>query len=366
MSEDADDEGKTFEPTEKKLREAAERGDLPVSREAALLGGLGATLVVCSLTLRDGAARLADTLAHLFEDPARWRLNDGADAADLLRLLMGAAASFVVPIFTIFLVAGLAVSFAQNAPSVVLDRIAPKFSKLSPATGLARLFGKAGAIEFAKSLAKLVIMGLVAALVLAAERETVADTIFVSPALVPDRVLTLLVKLLSGVASAFVIIGLADIAWTRVKWRKRMMMTRQEVKDEHKQNEGDPMVKAKRRSLALDRRRRRMMADVPRATLVIANPTHFAIALRYKREEGGAPVVVAKGQDILALKIREIAGHHGIAVIENKPLARSMYDLVEVGELIPPEFYKAVAEVIHYVQSRNTRRAPSPASTVMH
>ncbi len=145
-----------------------------------------------------------------------------------------------------------------------------------------------------------------------------------------------------------------------MKWRKRMMMTRQEVKDEHKQSEGDPAVKAKRRSLALDRRRRRMMADVPRATLVIANPTHFAIALRYKREEGGAPVVVAKGQDILALKIREIAGQHGIAVIENKPLARSMYDLVEVGELIPPEFYKAVAEVIHYVQSRDTRRPSIP------
>ena len=207
-------------------------------------------------------------------------------------------------------------------------------------------------------------MGCVAALVLASERDTVVDTVFVSPALVPDRILALLVKLLSGVTAAFLLVGVADIAWTRVKWRRRMMMTRQEVKDEHKQNEGDPMVKARRRSLALDRRRRRMMADVPRATLVIANPTHFSIALRYKREEGGAPVVVAKGQDILALKIREIAGQHGIAVIENKPLARSMYDLVEVGELIPPEFYKAVAEVIHYVQSRDARRpSSSPAVT---
>ena len=364
MSED-DDDGKTFEPTEKKLREAAERGDLPVSREAALLGGLGATLLVCSLTLRPGAARLADTLAHLFEDPARWRLDTGADAANLSGVLMGAAASFVVPVFAVFLAAGLAVSFAQNAPSVVLGRVAPKLDKLSPAAGLARMVGKAGAVEFAKSSAKLVIMGLVAALVLAAERDTVADTVFVSPALVPDRILALLVKLLSGVTAAFLLVGVADIAWTRVTWRRRMMMTRQEVKDEHRQNEGDPAVKAKRRSLALDRRRRRMMADVPRATLVIANPTHFSIALRYKREEGGAPVVVAKGQDVLALKIREVAGRHGVAVIENKPLARSMYDLVEVGELIPPEFYKAVAEVIHYVQSRDTRRPTSPVPTVM-
>ena len=365
MSEESDDDdGKTFEPTEKKLREAVERGDVPVSREAALLGGLGAMLVVCTLTLRDGAARLADTLAHLFEDPARWRLDNGADAGDLVGALVGAAASFVVPVFAIFLVAGLAVSFAQNAPSVVLDRIAPKLSKLSPIAGFGRRFGKAGAIDFAKSLAKLLVMGAVAALVLMSERETVADTIYVSPALVPDRILALLVKLLSGVTAAFVLVGIADLALTRVKWRKRMMMTRQEIKDEHKQNEGDPLVKAKRRSLALDRRRRSMMADVPRATLVIANPTHFAIALRYKREEGGAPQVVAKGQDLLALKIREIAGQHGITVIENKPLARSMYDLVAVGELIPPEFYKAVAEVIHYVQARDTRRPPSPALTV--
>lgn len=366
MSEGADDDSKTFEATEKKLQEAADKGDLPVSREAALLGALCATLAVCSLTLRDGAARLADTLGHLFEDPARWRLDNGADAGELIGVLMSAAASFVVPIFLIFVVAGLAVSFAQNAPSVVLDRIMPKLSKISPATGLSRLVGKAGAVEFLKSLFKLLAMGLVAGLILQSERASIADMLYVSPSVVPDRILTLLVKLLSGVTAAFFLVAIADYAWTRMKWRKRMMMTRQEVKDEHKQNEGDPAVKAKRRSLALDRRRRRMMADVPRATLVIANPTHFAIALRYKREEGGAPVVIAKGQDLLALKIREIAEANGISVIENKPLARSMYDLVEVGELIPAEFYKAVAEVIHYIQSRDRRGPTSPVPTVMH
>ncbi len=366
MSDSDDDDSKQFEPTEKKLREAIERGDMPVSREAALLGALGATLIVCSLMLRDGAAKLADTLAHLFEDPARWRINNGADASDMIGLLMGAAASLVVPIFVIFLVAGLAVSFAQNTPSVVLDRIMPKLSKISPAAGLSRLVGKAGLVQFLKSLVKIIVMGCVAGVVLNAERGEVADTLFVSPALVPDRMLSLMVKLLSGVTAAFLLVAAADYIHTRVSWRKRMMMTRQEVKDEHKQNEGDPHIKAKRRSLALDRRRRRMMADVPRATLVIANPTHFSIAIRYKREEGGAPLVIAKGQDLLALKIREIAGEHGIAIVENKPLARSMYDLVEVGEMIPPEFYKAVAEVIHYVQSRDKSRPPSPASTVMH
>ena len=365
MSDD-DQESKTLEPTEKKLREAVESGDVPVSREAPLLAVVAATLIICTLVLRDGAARLADALARLMEDPGRWSLKDGADAMLLFDVLAKAATSLLMPIFIIYLVAGLAVSFAQNAPSVVLDRIFPKLSKLSPAAGLKRLVGRQGLVEFAKSGFKLMAIGFVAFFVLKAEGQTVADTLFVAPAIIPDRILAILVKLLSGVGVAFLLVAAADLAWTRTTWRKRMRMSRQDVKDEMKQAEGDPLVKAKRRSLALDRRRRRMMADVPRATLVITNPTHYAIALRYKREEGGAPLVIAKGQDLIALKIREIATQHDIAIIENKPLARSMYDNVEVGELIPAEFYKAVAQVIHYIQSRNIRRSSSQAQTVVN
>ena len=366
MSDTEDQDSKTFEATEKKLQQAAQDGDLPVSREAGLLAALAATLIICSLVLRDGAARLADTLARLFEDPGRWSLKNGADALVLLNVLLQAAATFVVPIFVIFLVAGLAMAFAQNPPSVVLERIRPKLSKVSPSAGLKRLVGKAGFVEFVKSGFKVLALGLVAFLVLQSERDTVADTLFVSPAVIPDRMLTILVKLLSGVAAAFLMVAGADLMWTRMSWRKRMRMSRQDIKDEMKQAEGDPLVRAKRRSLALDRSRRRMMAEIPRATLVIANPTHYAIALRYRREEGGAPLVIAKGQDLLALKIREIAGQHEIAVVENKPLARSMYDHIEVGEVIPSDFYKAVAEVIHYVQSRNTRHSSSHPDTVMN
>ena len=159
---------------------------------------------------------------------------------------------------------------------------------------------------------------------------------------------------------AYAVLAAVDLVWTRVKWRRDLRMSRQELKDEMKQSEGDPLMKAKRRSLALDRRRRRMMAAVPRATLVIANPTHYAIALRYVREEGGAPVVLAKGQDLIALKIREIAEGAGIPVIEDKALARSMYDHVEVSQLIPAEFYKAVAELIHFLQARSPGRRPAP------
>jgi len=135
-------------------------------------------------------------------------------------------------------------------------------------------------------------------------------------------------------------------------------MTRQEVKDELKQVDGDPIVKARLRSLARDRQRKRMIAAVPRATLVIANPTHYAVALRYVREEGGAPLVVAKGQDLIALRIREVATEHGIPVIENKTLAQSLYRSVEVDKMIPAEFYKAVAEIVFFLLARQAQTRP--------
>ena len=350
---DEDHDEKTEEPTEKKLRDAAEKGDLPVSREAPLFAGLLATLVVCTLVLRDRAIDLADVLARLFEDPGRWALRNGADALLLFQVVAGAAGAFLLPIFIIFIVAGLAISFAQNMPSVVLSRIQPKLSKLSPMAGFGRLFGRRGFVEFAKGSAKLVIVGFIVFLLLRSERDTLTDALFAEPVGVPDRILGILIRLLSGVATAFVLLAALDMVWTRVGWRKRMRMSRHDLKEEMKQAEGSPLLKAKRRSLALDRSRRRMIADVPRATVVIANPTHYAIALRYIRHEGGAPTVIAKGQDLLALKIREIAAQNRIEIIENKLLARSMYDHVEVSQAIPTQFYKAVAEIIHFVNSRN-------------
>jgi flagellar biosynthetic protein FlhB len=149
-----------------------------------------------------------------------------------------------------------------------------------------------------------------------------------------------------------VILVVGDLVWSRFFWRRELRMTRQEIKDEHKQSDGDPIIKARLRSLARDRARKRMISRVPEATVVIANPTHYAIALRYVRTENQAPLVVAKGLDLVALKIRATAEKHGIPVVEDKLLARSLYDKVEVDQLIPPEFYRAVANVILYIMSR--------------
>ena len=365
MADDGGRDDKTELPTEKKLSEAIEQGNLPVSREAPLFAFLAASLLLCTLMLRDNAARLIGVLARLMDNPGGWALRNGADAANLGGAVAGAVATFVVPVFIVFILAGLAVSFAQNMPRVVLSRIAPKLSKLSPMGGLKRLLGRQGLIEFGKALFKIAVTLAIVAFVMNAQRDAVIDAIFVDPTGIPETILSLFVRLLSGVATAFVLLVAADLLLTRIAWNKSMMMSRQEVKDEFRQAEGDPMLKAKRRSLALDRARRRMMGNVPRATLVIANPTHFAIALRYVRDETAAPVVVAKGQDLVALRIREIAEQNGIAVVEDKLLARSMYDHVEVEQAIPPQFYKAVAEIIHFIMAKNNKTTSLERSRVM-
>ena len=354
---DGGDQEKTEQPTDKKVRDAIERGNLPVSREAPLFGFLAATLILCTLMLREGAAQLLDVLVKLMDDPGGWTLDNGADAFALGGAVVGSMATFMLPIVVLFLFAGLAASFAQHLPRVVLSRIAPQWSKLSPVGGLKRLLGKDGLIEFGKALVKLLIVTTVVAVVMSGARGAVLDALFAEPLGTPGLMLSLFTRLVSGVLAAFVVLVGLDLVLAKTRWHKNLMMSRQEIREEMKQAEGDPMLKAKRRSLAMDRARRRMIKDVPRATLVIANPTHYAIALRYVRSETAAPVVVAKGQDLIALKIREIAEANGIEVIEDKPLARSMYDHVDVAQAIPPQFYKAVAEVIHLISTKNTKKS---------
>ena len=298
-------------------------------------------------------------MASLFANPTRDPFATTADTVAVFRVAEVAAATFLGPILLLLAGAGLLAGMSQGLPRLVLDRIAPKWSKLSPAAGLKRLLGRDGQVEFGKNLFKFALVSGVVALILRGQSETLVGTLFYEPAQLGTLMLGLVARLLAGSLVAYALLAAGDLVWSRVKWSRDLRMTRQEVKDEMKQAEGDPLVKAKRRSLALDRRRRRMMAAVPKATLVIANPTHYAIALRYVREEGGAPVVLAKGQDLIALKIREIAEAAGVPVIEDKALARSMYDHVEVSQLIPAEFYKAVAELIHFLQARGTSRRPA-------
>jgi flagellar biosynthesis protein FlhB len=298
-------------------------------------------------------------LQTLIDQCGQFNISDGRNASALLAAVAAAAGAFALPAFILAALSGLIASAAQNPPRLIAERIAPKFERVSPGAGWSRIFSARGAAEFAKSLVKLGAVGLVVTLIVKGEIGAAFDVIVSDPANLADRLLAVSLRLVATIAAISGVLAAADLVWSRLHWKRDLRMSRQDVKDEQKQLLGDPLVKARLRSIALERSRKRMMSAVPTATLIIANPTHYAIAMRYTREEGGAPKVVAKGHDLIALKIREIAEAHDIPVIEDKALARSMYDRVEVDMMIPPEFYRAIAEIIHFLNTHGSgRRAP--------
>jgi flagellar biosynthetic protein FlhB len=352
MSNEEDKEGKTEEATEKKIRDAIEKGSVPFSKELPTLAALVGFVVVTSFFIVGGAIALASSLKGFIDDPGRWPLENTADAVQLFGAVNLDAAQFLLPAVIILSIAGLASSLFQNSPRIVFDRIQPQLSRLSISAGWKRIFGLQGWVEFLKGTFKLSALAGLAYLLTRAARFDVFNSMFMAPNALPELLRTMANRLFLAVIVAIVLLVVADLVWSRFFWRRELRMTRQEVKDEQKQAEGDPIIKARLRSLARDRARKRMIARVPQATVVIANPTHYAIALRYVRNENRAPLVVAKGLDLVALKIRAAAEKHGIPVVEDKLLARSLYDKVEVDQLIPPEFYRAVANVILYIMSR--------------
>ena len=352
MAEQPDDDSKTEEATSKKIQDALDKGNLPFAREAPVFSSMLGILLVLAFISVDSVRGLSVVFARFIENPDLWSFTAGEDTVMLLYVLIGRIGQLLLPVVTILVIAGLAGSLFQNAPRFVLERIRPKWSKLSLREGWKRIFGVQGQIEFLKSLFKFAVVATVAVILLRAAQSRVLTAMFADPFQVPAMVLVLCMQLLAAICAATMLLAAADIVWSRYIWRQRLRMTRQEVKDEHKQMDGDPLVKARLRSLAWDRQRKRMIATVPRATLVIANPTHYAVALRYVHQDDAAPLVLAKGQDLVALKIREVAVEHSIPVIEDKPLAKSMFDSVEVDQMIPAEFYQAVAELIHYLNER--------------
>ena len=352
MSDDTDPESKTEAATERKIRDAVEKGNVPFSREAPIFASILGLLIALSFVVRDGVGPLVRDLSPLLDHPRGFALENSQDAAMLFQGTAMAVARFLVPILAILGVCGLAASLLQNVPSMVGERIRPQWSRISLAKGWGRIFGKDGQIEFLKSVLKFLSVSLVALLLLRSEGNKAMNAMFSDPSQIPDLILTVSIRLISVVSIATIVIVAADLVWSRLRWQKSLRMSHQDLKDEHKQSEGDPLVKSRMRSLAQDRSRKRMLANVKQATVVIANPTHYAIALRYARDEQPAPMVLAKGKDLLALRIREIAEANGIPVVEDKPLARSLYDSVEVDQMIPAEFYSAVAQILFFLFAR--------------
>ncbi|WP_045229847.1 flagellar biosynthesis protein FlhB [Agrobacterium rubi] len=357
MSDGEDKDSKTEDATEKKMSDAMEKGNVPSSHEASLFASTLAIYIYLVFFVPDGIKRLGETLKDIIERPEQWRLNTAADLVSLGLHLSKEMSALLMPAAIMLVVFGLGQAFAQNLPQFVLDRITPQVSRISVVKGFQRIYSVNGMVNFGKSLFKVVVVAIIMVMVLKKDYYNLLNALMTDPHSIMTTGYEILKKMVIVVLFSTGILAVGDYFWTKYKWHSDLRMTKQEIKDEHKQSQGDPVVKARQRSIARDRARRRMMDGVPRATLVITNPTHYAVALRYVKEESDAPIVVAKGQDLIALRIREIATENGIPIFEDPPLARSMFAQVSVDSVIPSVFYKAVAELIHKVYAaRQSKR----------
>jgi len=348
MAEDQDKSQQTEEPTAKRLEQARENGDVVKSPEVTTFILLGGGTLAVAMFGKYTAMGLAKTLTLFIQQPDAMSV-DGAGLAAMMWLLLPPVALALGPFFAVMMVAGLAGHMLQSLPSFSFDKIAPDFSKVSPMAGFKRMFGAEGWMNLLKGLAKIAVVGVAIWTQLWPERGSLEGMLNQSTITVMHDMSRLLFKVLMASLAALAVIAGLDYFWQRMRFMARNRMSKQEIKEEYRQNEGDPIIKAKIRQLRHDRSRKRMMAAVPGATVVIMNPTHFAVALKYESGKMAAPVCVAKGVDALALRIRAVAEENDVPVIENPPLARALHAAIEIDEPVPPEHFKAVAQVIGYV-----------------
>jgi flagellar biosynthetic protein FlhB len=356
MSEQ-DQHSRTEEATDKRLTDARGDGNVPTSREVPNFAYLLASLLVIAVLGQAFAYHLSSMLVGLLSNVGSIHLENGGDVMLLFDVVGSNAATVTAPIILAFAAAGVIASVLQNPPVPVFKRVMPDISRLSPSKGLKRIFSLSGFVEFLKLTLRLIIVAVTSVAILMYMWHDFTNSIWNDPTAVLALSQKSVVALLTALALLSFTLLIFDLPVAHVLWRRSLRMAPQEIKDERRQMEGDPHMKARRRSIARSRVRRRMLKDVPRATVVIANPTHFSVALRYVRSEGGAPRIVAKGQDLIALSIRRIAEENGIPIIEDKALARSLYAKVEVDQMIPVEFYRAIAEILIRLQARRNRRS---------
>ena len=339
---------KTEKPTQKRVSEAKDRGQVAVSQElkswASLLAATVALVLFAPWTMQ-GVARIGETFLerpHSFAlDPASQRILFGEILSEIALVL--------APIIGLFVITGIAVSVAQVGWNTSVEKLKPKFNRFSPKNGISKMLGPRSWVQFTKGVLKVAIVGTVSFLVVTPMLAdiTLLPQLDIVQSL--DRMHEIAIRLGLATASVMTVVAVLDYIYQKYEHTNKLKMTKQEVKDEFRQLEGDPKIKARLAKIRTERARARMIAAVPSADVVITNPTHYAVALEYKMDTMPAPKVVAKGVDSLALRIREVAEEHEVAVVENPPLARALYSAVELDQEIPPEHYVAVAEVIGYV-----------------
>ena len=356
MAEDTTDKAsRTEDPSAKRLADAREKGDVAKSPDVAPLMALAAASMVSLIYGGDIARAISAELLPFIAHPDAFDLTGlGGQSVALQALRAGLP---VVGVLVAAAVAGLAGNVLQTGLIWAPAKLEPDFGKLNPMTGLGRLFGIDGLAQTFKSFLKLVAVGLIAWWIIAPKAGALSMMAGLEiTAILPVAVDVIRQVLLAVLAMMAAVAGI-DWFWQRQRFMTRMRMSREELKQENKDMEGDPHVKQRRRQIQFQRARQRMMQAVPTATVVVMNPTHYAVALRYVQGETAAPECVAKGVDSLALRIRDLAREHGVPVIEDPPLARALYATVKLDETIPTEHFEAVAKLIGFILARARERA---------
>jgi len=345
---------KTEEPTSKKLEDARKEGQVAKSKEVtSAFEMLAAFLMMKFLIEYMGTVFVGNIYDIYSQIPAYVKLYDGHVQTETFRMLFVSSLLRILQVIAPFLLVGFLVAFVTNLLQVkwkiTTKPLQPKFNKLNPVSGVKRIFSPNSLMELVKSVLKLTLIGYVVYNYLKKNMPPIYMLYDVSLNQGIALVGTLVIDLGIRIALFYMLIAAADFAYQKIKFKRDMRMTKQEVKDEYKNQEGDPQIKSKQRQRMMEASRRRMMQQLPEADVVITNPTHYAVAIKYEPELYDAPYVVAKGADYLAQRIKDVAKENRIEIVENKPLARMLYANVDVGSVVPPELYQAVAEVLAFV-----------------
>jgi flagellar biosynthetic protein FlhB len=365
MSDNQDESQKTEDPTPKKLEDAIKKGQVVFSREVVSFFMFMALALLLSWVLPIMAKNTTQLIQPLITQPDSFPMDPGNLGRVLLNVTLGFLGILGMPMLVI-VIAIFVGSMIQKPLVFTMEPAKPQLSRISPMAGAKRLFSKRSMVEFLKGLFKITLMGAIIYSLLMDESKKLDKLTDITPmmllALLDDAAYGMVIS----VCVAMFFVACADYMYQRFEYMKNLRMSKQDIKDEYKQQEGDPHVKQRIRQLRRERAGRRMMAEVPQADVVITNPTHYAVALKYDSATMEAPRVVAKGVDKIALKIREIAEEHKIPVLRNPPLTRAIYESVEIDEPIKMEHYKAVAEVIGYVYRLKGKtlggKAPPPGA----
>jgi flagellar biosynthesis protein FlhB len=348
MPEQGDNASRTEDASPRKLEEARKDGDVPKSAELSQVFALSGAFAAVAMGGGAMAYHLADSLLPFIAHPDTIELQGAAGQAVAWQVAM-CAAPVLLTVLGATMLAGIGGNVIQHGVLFTTAKLRPDLSKLSPAQGLKRVFGIDGLMNFLRSALKVLLVGAVAWWVLAPHAGELTGLITMEPASILGYSASLARSLMFAVLSLLALGAVLDFIWQRQRFMDRMKMTKEEVKEDYRQSEGDPHIKARQKQIRTERARRRMIQQVPKATVVVMNPTHYAVALRYAQGETPAPQCVAKGMDQVALRIRAIAEEAGVPVIEDAPLARALYANVEVDQIIPHQHYEAVAKIIGFI-----------------